>query len=174
VVEDDDGVEAVADELVELDVFEFELVELLEFELVELLVPDVVADVVADFVADVVLDATDVPDWVVAAITPVRASIPATLTAPAARRERRAGCGRRRLRDRAAGTGRREDVGSGFWLGSVGWSVIGRLLWARSRLGPGSARSGSDDRAEPSDEPWDALGPPTDLRRQPPRAGIRG
>ena len=80
VVDCDDGVAEVAD-----DVVEFELV------LDELV-----------FVAPepVVADATEVvvPDWVVAAMAPVRASIPATLAAPTKRRDRRAGCGRRRLR----------------------------------------------------------------------------
>jgi hypothetical protein len=136
VVDCDDGVAAAADEL-----FELELVELVEPDVVPDDELDDVAEVVDDFVAEVVLDATDEPVWVDDAIAPVRASIPATLTTPAARRERRAGCGRRRLRDRAAGAGRRAGVGSGVAPGSVGWSVIGTPLGLAPADRPGRVSS---------------------------------
>jgi hypothetical protein len=93
VLDDDDGVAAVADELLELELLELvdELVDVLDFVDVPLL----------DFVDVpllVVLDALAFPVAVVAAMAPVNASIPATLAAPTTRRVRRAGCGRFRLR----------------------------------------------------------------------------
>ena len=127
----DDGVAAVADE----DVDDVELLELFEELLDE--VPDVVAVVALvalDFVALVpelvVLDATDDVACVEAAITPVRASIPATLAAPTTRRDRRAGCGRRRFRGRAGGADPR-----GF--GVVGWSLMARNSCRGLTLGAG-------------------------------------
>ena len=129
----DDGVAPVADE--EVAVEEVELLELF----VEVLddVSDDVVPVELDFVALVpelvVLDATDDVVCVDAAITPVRASIPATLAAPTTRRDRRAGCGRRRFRARAGGTDRR-----GFG-DSVGWSLMARNSCRGLALGAGGA-----------------------------------
>jgi hypothetical protein len=91
VVDCDDGVAEVADDVVEFELLLDDDELAFELELDELV-----------FVAPepVVADATEVvvPDWVVAAMAPVRASIPATLAAPTKRRDRRAGCGRGRLR----------------------------------------------------------------------------
>jgi len=134
VLDDDDGVAAVADELLELELLE--LVELLEVvdELPVLEVPAV--DVPVDFVDDdpvlvpVVLDAVALPVAVVAAMTPVSASIPATLAAPTARRVRRAGWGRRRLRDRTGGAAPRAGISPG--RGSVSFGM-GTPVGARTR-----------------------------------------
>ena len=97
--DDDDGVAAVADELLELELLE--LVDVLFDELLVLDVLDFVDVPLLDFVdvpVPVVLDALAFPVAVVAAMAPVNASIPATLAAPTTRRVRRAGCGRFRLR----------------------------------------------------------------------------
>jgi hypothetical protein len=173
VVDDEDGVAAAAEELVE---------ELLD-ELVELVL-DVEAPVVAVVPDDATVDdvfvalATDVvDDWVDAAIAPVSASIPATLATPTARRERRAGWGRRRLAPgRVPRRAPRPGVGtprrgcsrnacsgygcSGTWGSGTWGSVIGNS-WGRAGAADVAA---PDDRARPSDDPGDALGPSADLR----------
>jgi hypothetical protein len=154
VVDCDDGVADFADEVVELElVLDDDVVELaFELELDEVFVAP----------EPVVADATEVvvPDCVVAAMAPVRASIPATLAAPTKRRDRRAGCGRRRLRP---GRPARDRDCGGIW--GWGWgcglgSVIGNSWWVARR---GGGLDGPDDRLEPSDEPWDALGGPADF-----------
>ncbi|HZP28626.1 MAG TPA: hypothetical protein VFC99_06715 [Acidimicrobiia bacterium] len=105
VVDCDDGVAADAEAPFELDE------------------PESVDDVLTLVAVEplVVLEATDVPACVDAAIAPVSASIPTTLAAPTARRERRAGWGRRRLRVRSAGAA--GGAGDRFGRGLVSFGI---------------------------------------------------